>query len=225
MPNETLPDVNDDLLEAISHGIDNEGALPDGTNQLEDGDETESATEGDAGTDEGTDDDVSGDTETASESDAEADASRPRNADGTFKSAEQIAAESAKPAAKAMEKPGEKPAADANAGKKQPDAINDPIPKDLKQATQERIRTLIDTTKQATERATVVERDFNQIVEGIKSTGTSPEQYGEMLSFMGLFNSGDPGQQKQALEVAFDFVQRLSTMLGVDVNRPDGKAR
>lgn len=225
MAGETLPDVNSELLDAISHGIDNEGALPDGSNQLEDDPDAESPADTTEDPDESGGDDSEGDAgEQPGDESAAAiadDAARPRNADGTYKSKEQIAAEAAaKPDDKAAQKP-----VDPKAAKQPADAINDPIPKDLKQATQERIRTLIDTTKQATERATTIERDFSQIVEGIKSTGTSPEQYGEMLSFMGMFNSQDPQQQSKALELANDFVVRLSTMLGVNVPSHDPMER
>jgi len=142
--------------------------------------------------------------------DAEAAKGRERNPDGTFKSAEQKAAEAAaKPGEKPAEKPGEKAAE-----KKTADPLNDPIPKDLKPATQERIRTLIDTTKKVTAERDEVSQNFNTIVNGLQATGTTPEQYGEVLSFMALFNSGDPAQQAQALEAVEAVAERLATMLG-----------
>src|SRR6266705_4003072 len=58
---------------------------------------------------------------------------RERNPDGTWKKAE-----------KPKEGDPEKP---AKVEPKKADPVNDPIPKDLKKDTQERIRTLIDTTK------------------------------------------------------------------------------
>lgn len=117
-----------------------------------------------------------------------------------------------KPGEKPGEKPGDKPG--DKKGAKEPDPINDPIPQDLKKETQQRIRTLIDRTKQSEERATTVQRDFDYMVNGLKATGTTPEQYGEVLSFMALFNSGDPTQQGKALELLEGMADRLATSLG-----------
>lgn len=146
-----------------------------------------------------------------------------RNADGTFKSKEKFAADVA--AAKATEtaragtkapagKPDAAAAAAAKAGKKAADPINDPIPADLKQETQQRIRTLIDRTKASEEKATQVQQNFDYLVQGVQSTGASPEQYGETLSWLSLFNSGDPKQQEKALEIIEDVADRLATMVG-----------
>jgi hypothetical protein len=107
-------------------------------------------------------------------------------------------------------KPGEKPGQPA----KEPDPLNDPIPKDLKQETQQRIRTLIDRTKDAETRASKFETDFNYMVQGVQATGASPDQYGEVLSWLALFNSGDPSQQGKALELLESVADRLATMIG-----------
>ena len=138
-----------------------------------------------------------------------------RNADGTFKAK-----------AKAEEKPegetkpqteAEKAAAAAAKGaKKEPDPLNDPIPKDLKQETQERIRSLITATKEANEKGEKVAKDFDYMIEGIKATGTTPEQYGEVLSFMALFNSGNQEHQGKALEILDNMAERLAMLLGKD---------
>lgn len=134
---------------------------------------------------------------------------RERNADGTFKKAE------AKP-------DGEKPAAEAKLDKdgkpipekKAADPLNDPIPKDLKQETQERMRSLIKTAKESAEKATQFETDFNYLTQGIAATGATPEQYGETLSWLAMFNSNDPAQQAKALELVETVADRLSTLLG-----------
>lgn len=142
---------------------------------------------------------------------------------GQFKSKDELAADVA--AAKAAAD-GKTPAAKGGkpAGvegkkpdaKKEPDPVNDPIPKGLKAETETRIRTLIDRTKQAEEKVTVAESNFNTIVNGLQATGTTPEQYSEVLSFMQLFNSGDPSQQKQALGLLEDMANNLATVLGVE---------
>jgi hypothetical protein len=126
---------------------------------------------------------------------------RERNPDGTWKKA----------AEKPKEGEGEKP---AKVEPKKLDPVNDPIPKDLKKDTQERIRTLIDTTKTVTAERDKVKQDFDFMVQGVQATGTSPEQYGETLSWLALFNSNDPKQQEKALELVENVAERLSTLLG-----------
>lgn len=137
----------------------------------------------------------------AEETDAEAEArGAERNPDGTFK--------------KKGEEPlkeGEKPKA---AEPKKADPVNDPIPKDLKKDTQERIRTLIDTTKTVTAERDEIKQNFDYIVNGIQATGATPQQYGETLSWLALFNSNDPKQQEKALELVETVAERLSMLLG-----------
>jgi hypothetical protein len=106
---------------------------------------------------------------------------------------------------------GEKPKVEA---KKEKDPINDPIPKDLKKETSERIRTLIDTAKTVTAERDQVKQDFDYLIKGVEATGTSPEQYGETLSWLALFNSRDPAQQEKALELVESVAERLATLLG-----------
>src|ERR1019366_432183 len=98
--------------------------------------------------------------------------------------------------------------------KKAPDAINDPIPKELARETQDRIRTLIKTTKETEAKATEATKQLDYIVDGVRATNMSPQQYGEVLSFMQLFNSGDPAQQGKALELVENIADRLASLLG-----------
>ena len=137
---------------------------------------------------------------------------------GQFKSTEELAAEVA--AKQSGGKTGDKPA-DGKGAKKEPDPINDPIDKTLKPQTQERIRTLIERTKEATATAEKATQDFNYLVQGVQATGASPEQYGETLSWLALFNSGDPKQQEQALEIIESVADRLATLLGKERNVTD----
>ena len=116
---------------------------------------------------------------------------RERNPDGTWKKTEP-----------------EKPA------KKEPDPINDPIPKDLKQTTQERMRSLIETVKTTTAEREKLQQDFDYLVQGVQATGASPQQYGETLSWLALFNSPDPKNQEKALELVESVAERLSMLLG-----------
>lgn len=105
--------------------------------------------------------------------------------------------------------------ADAKAAAaKEPDAVNDPIPKDLAPKTQERMRKLVETAKDLTVKNTEAQQNFDFLVQGVQSTGASPEQYGETLSWLKLFNSNDAGQQAKALELVESVAERLATMLG-----------
>ncbi len=119
-----------------------------------------------------------------------------RNADGTFKK-------------KVEEKPGEKPG-----DKKQPDALNDPIPKNLNQETRDRMVSLIRTAKEVTAERDEVRQQFGTFVGGLQAANVTPEQYGETLSWLSLFNSGDPAQQEKALELVDGIADRLATLLG-----------
>lgn len=97
---------------------------------------------------------------------------------------------------------------------KKPDPVNDPIPKDLKQSTRDRMQTLVTTVKEKDAALTEVQTNFDYMVGGIQATGASPEQYGETLSWLALFNSPDPAQQTKALELVESVAERLATLLG-----------
>lgn len=134
-----------------------------------------------------------------------------RNPDGTFKK---------KAGEKPAEKPGEKPA-EKPGEKRKPDAVNDPIPKDLKQETRQRMETLVKTAKELTVERDEVRQQFGTFVGGLQAANVTPEQYGETLSWLGMFNSGDPTQQEKALELIEGIADRLSTMLGKERSTSD----
>jgi hypothetical protein len=142
--------------------------------------------------------------ESDTESDAETEETeaddKERGPDGKFKKKEE------KPEGE-VEKP-----AKVEPPKKDP--INDPIPENLKKDTSERIRSLIDTTKTVTAERDRIQTDFDYLIKGVESTGATPEQYGETLSWLSLFNSKDPVQQEKALELVENVAERLSTLLG-----------
>jgi len=125
-----------------------------------------------------------------------------------------------KPDEEAEGKPGEKPG-EKPPEQKKPDPLNDPIPKDLNPATQQRIRSLIKTTKETTARAETAENNFGTFVQGLQASGVTPAQYQETLSFFALFNSRDPQQQAKALELIEGMAEQLSTILGVERSVPD----
>jgi hypothetical protein len=136
--------------------------------------------------------------ETEGETETEVEAETERGPDGKFKKKE-------------AEAEAEKPKVEA---KKEKDPVNDPIPKDLKKDTSERIRTLIDTTKAVTAERDQIKQDFDYLIKGVEATGATPEQYGETLSWLALFNSNNPQQQEKALELVENVAERLATLLG-----------
>jgi len=96
------------------------------------------------------------------------------------------------------------------------DPINDPIPKDLKKETSERMQSLIKIAKDVTTERDQYRNDFDTIVNGIKASGSTPEQYGEVISWMSLFNSQDPAARTKAYELVNDVADRLATLLNID---------
>src|ERR1700675_4766022 len=78
---------------------------------------------------------------------------RERNPDGTWKKAD---AQKVEPEKK---EPPKK------------DPINDPIPKDLKKETGERMRAIIETAKTVTAERDVIKQDFDFLIKGVEATG------------------------------------------------------
>jgi hypothetical protein len=194
MVDKTLMEEMDDALEDVVQEPETE--IPDADSVVDDA------------ADEGAEGDTAGDREAADEGEAEETDEEAqargaeRNPDGTFKKkGEEVAPEGDK----------SKP---AKAEPKKADPVNDPIPKDLKKDTQERIRTLIDTTKTVTAERDEIKQNFDYMVNGIQATGATPAQYGETLSWLALFNSRDPEQQVKALELVESVADRLATLLG-----------
>lgn len=206
------------LMEEVNEALENGGVVSPSDEELE-GAELEGA---ELEADDAEGDDAVGDDEGEGDESLEDDGGEPPAgyerdaATGRFtKKAPEV--EAAKPKEGEAAKP--KVEVDPATGKpkveaKKPDALNDPIDKTLKAPTQERIRTLITTAKEATAAREKAETDFNFLVQGVQSTGASPEQYGETLSWLALFNSQDPTQQGKALELAETVCDRLATLLG-----------
>lgn len=186
----------DGAMDAINAALGLEGseAHEEPEEELEEGADGGDA-EGDAeseGDEEGDEGEGDGDEEGAELTDEEkaaAVAKGERNADGTFKKPEPV---------------------------KKADPINDPIPKDLKKETSDRMRSLIDTAKSLTVERDQVRGEFNTIIEGIKASGATPEQYGETISWLSLFNSPAPEARMKAYELINDVADRLATLLNID---------
>src|ERR1700688_4307679 len=101
------------------------------------------------------------------------------------------------------------------AGKKAPDAINDPIPKDLKQVTAERIRTLIDVAKKADEKVVAATEERNFLLNRIMQSTASPEQYNEALEAVRLVNSTDPADARKLVEYLRATLTEVSRRAGI----------
>jgi hypothetical protein len=99
---------------------------------------------------------------------------------------------------------------------KKPDPINDPIPKDLKPATSERMRALVKIAKEKEAEVAQVRGDFDTIINGIKASGSTPEQYGEAISWLSLFNSPKVEDRRAAYELVENVADRMATLLGID---------
>lgn len=194
-PQSALDAINEAL--GVTDAIEDEEEVESGDEAGDDvaDDDTDESGDTDEGDDaEGDEGEVSDDEEGAEETDEEKAAKAAgiadgtRNPDGTFK------------------KPGAK----------KPDPINDPIPKDLKQETSDRMRSLIKMTKEKDAELTQVRGDFDTIINGIKASGSSPEQYGEAISWLSLFNSPKVEDRRAAYELVESVADRMATLLGID---------
>ncbi len=140
--------------------------------------------------------------------DAEVPEGKMRDAQGRFV-AKTPENEAAAAAAKAAAKPVEQP--------KAKDPINDPIPQGLKKETGERIQAVIKIAKEQTQKAELATSQFNEVMGLIKETRATPEQYGQTLEFLKMFNSGDPDQLEKALVAAQQTVTNIARLLGKPV--------
>lgn len=164
------------------------------------------------------DDEIDGDVESgaegddaAGEGDGEGDGEAGDENEGDTRTEEEKLA-----AAKTTGKTGERNA--DGTFKKPPatDPINDPIPKDLKKETSERMQSLIKIAKDVTADRDQYRTNFDTIINGIKASGASPEQYGEAISWLSLFNSPTAEGRTKAYELINDVAERMATMLGID---------
>jgi len=128
---------------------------------------------------------------------------KPRGADGKF-----IEAGDKGKVGKGGEKAGEgdgKPD-----GKKQPDVVNDPIPEDVKGRTRERMQGLIDTVKSKDE----IIANQHTIIEAVKATGATPDDFSGMIRYMGWYYSDDPAQLTKARDLLQQQLEEVSIKLG-----------
>jgi hypothetical protein len=104
-------------------------------------------------------------------------------------------------------------AAEDEKGKTEPDHVNDPIPKELKEATQERIRSLISYVKERDEALTVQ----GNLISAIQGTGTTAEEFASMIHYLDAFHSEDPKKLELALTILQQNMESIALRLGRDV--------
>ena len=117
-----------------------------------------------------------------------------RNPDGTFKPK----------AAKSAE--GETPPLE----KAKPDALNDPIPDEVKGRTRERMQSLISAVKEKDEILGIQQGMF----DAIKNTGATPEEFGAMVGYMKWSHSDNPEDLRQARTLILRELEGISLKLG-----------
>jgi hypothetical protein len=203
-PESALDAINEAL--GITDAIEDEETNADGQDAGEDGVAGEEPESDDSGDDEG---------EAADDADAEAEDDEGEGEEGEQTDEEKAAKAAAKSEFNADGTRKEKP------GAKKPDPINDPIPKDLKQETSDRMRSLIKIAKEKEAEVAQVRGDFDTIINGIKASGASPEQYGEAISWLSLFNSPKVEDRRAAYDLVENVAERMATLLGIDRTTPD----
>lgn len=113
----------------------------------------------------------------------------------------------------------------AQVGKeKQPDPVNDPIPDEIQGRTRQRMEQLIKHVKESTTEATRVRQERDDLVGMVQQTGATPEQFSQMLDYIGAVNSGDPTRIKGALQQVQAELTALSRMVGEPVPGVDSLA-
>jgi len=190
------------LLEAITNSISGDEDASAEHNEeettIEDSDSADDS-ESDAGAG---DDEASADEADGAESGEDAEEGKPAEGADT------------KPA-EAKGKKDEKPAEGTKDEKpKQKDAVNDPIPKELKASTRERITDLIGKVKTISSERDQAVAQREELFTAITETKASPQQYAESLQFLKLVNSQEPADQEKALSILQAGVDQLARRLG-----------
>ena len=132
-----------------------------------------------------------------------------RNPDGTFKSGDEK-----KPEQKAEtdEEKAAHEAAEAEAAKKKPDAVDAPIPDEIKGRTRERMQELIETVKAQR----VIAEQHESLFGAITATGATPDEFAAMISYLGASHSNDPAR----LEAAYKLLQAELRGISIRLGKP-----
>jgi hypothetical protein len=204
--------MKESLLDAISAGIESASpALPD----TEVNDDETSNLDGNATADAEIGGEVEGDEPSNGGDEESADGTESEQEEGAEKSGDKDGADAdAKAAAAASKQAGDK--ADPSILKPR-DPVNDPIPNALKKETKERMTSLIELVREKDTAVKVAITERDELLGMITETKSSPEQYGQALTYLGMVNSGDPVKMEQALTFMQQEVAVLAKMLGKPV--------
>jgi hypothetical protein len=104
---------------------------------------------------------------------------------------------------------------------KKADPVNDPIPDDVKGRTRQRMTELIDTVKSKDEIIT----NQNTVIQAVRNTGASPEEFAAMVSYMGLSRSESRESLTQARDMLLEELESIALKLGEPVPGIDPLAK
>lgn len=101
-----------------------------------------------------------------------------------------------------------------------PDYVNDPIPPQLKGRTRERMEGLVKEVKARDDQIQQALAQRDELVDTIRSTGATPEQFGRTLETLKLLNSANVEDKKRGLAMLREDVGTIATVLGEDIGDP-----
>lgn len=197
---------DNELYDVVNAAIEEVGETPTTEDENNDSDEHSEASEDVRGEDEsgdvsdGTEEEVVDDEEESESSETDEDDAADGEEDDEAAAGDDDAADSS---ADDAEGTGDESAVSE-------DHVNDPIPENLNEKTQGRIKSLIDTVKEKD----VFVRERDELLTAITSTGATPDQYAGALTVLKLYNSETPEDKRQALEIVRNMARDLALDLG-----------
>jgi hypothetical protein len=139
-------------------------------------------------------------------------------ADETAQPASEVAGPQRGPDGKFVPKDGDaaKEGKPAPAGLPPPDAdvVEAPVPDGLKRSTREYVERVRGAAKEARVERDRIKEDFEVLIEPIRESGATPEQFKTAMQLLRLLNSPDPLEQTQALQQLQGAAAALAQRLG-----------
>lgn len=208
----------------------------EGAQETPSGDETGSGDRGAAAEGAPADDASQAQPDATQQADAAAAAPKPgepgskHRADGTFKSKDELERDKeAIAAAEAAKSKAPKADVDAATGKpkgakqpstRAPDHVNDPIPAELKGKTRERMEGLVKVAKEITTERDRWKGEAERLYNAIADTGTTAEEFGDMMETQRLLHSDDVAERRKGLAELRKWADGVAEELG---ETPTGK--
>lgn len=97
---------------------------------------------------------------------------------------------------------------------KEPDPINDPLPKGTLQSTSERFKHVVDKLKEQTARAETIETQHNELIQHITGAGMGAQEFGTMLDYAAGVNSGTYDGLVKSRAILLRELESISQALG-----------